>query len=194
MRITLLFLILFQSVLINAQNRGGIRNSSPGNQRTATAPVKMPEYDPAKTAGIMEYDIKAVLKKLKLKKNPNSVIVKKAIEDHNREMNALNLLHTGIFDELKMLVALTINQAVATKDYSGMKNLQKQLNTTLEPIREKVTVSDSSLNEKLRKELSEGQFKKWVKYQKQQRSKNKVRAPNQTQGTKNKKQKGKNRY
>jgi hypothetical protein len=153
--------------MINAQNRTGIRNSSQNMQRTTTTPAKMPEYDPAKAAGIKDYDVKGVLKKLKIKNDPVSATVQKAIENYNNEMNTLNLLHTGIFDELKMLVALTQKQAMETKDFSGMRETQKHLNATLEPIRKKVEVIENSLNDKLNTELSEDQFKRWVKYKKQ---------------------------
>lgn len=167
MRTTFLFLIIFQAIIINAQNRRGMRNSSHIQQRTTTTPTKIPEYDPAIAAGIKDYDIKGVLKKLKLKNNPVSATVQQAVEKHNNEMNTLNLLHTGIFDELKMLVALTRKQALETKDFSNLKEIQKQLNTTLEPIREKVNVIENSLNDKLINDLSEEQFKRWVKYKKQ---------------------------
>jgi len=168
MRTTLLFLIIFQAVIINAQNRRGVRNSSQNMQRTTT-PTKMPEYDPAKAAGIKDYDVKGVLNKLKLKNNPVSATVQQAIENHNNEMNTLNLLHTGIFDELKMLLALTRKQAMATKDFSGLKEVQKQVNTTLEPIKKKVSIIENSLNDKLTNELSKEQLKRWVKYKKKQK-------------------------
>ncbi len=171
MRTIFLFLMITQCFYSNAQYRSGMRNSQLGRQQGTPTQTKIASFDPARAAGIIFYEAEHVRKKLKLKNSPVVPAVQKAIESHNKKMNSLNLINTGIFDELRTVVDMKRKDAMATRDVESMRNLQKYVNTTLEPIRKDVKEIETLLNDELVKIISEGQYKKWTKYQKQQKSK-----------------------
>ena len=116
-------------------------------------------------AGIISYDFDEVIKKLKIKKTPTKNIVSKAITTHNNKINELKTFNYETFNNVKSFLTKKRNEAKLSRDFTIMREARMKANEMLAPIRNKVISQKNILNATLKKELSEKQFKKWLKYQ-----------------------------
>ena len=71
-----------------------------------------------------------------------------------------------------------------------MRESQMQANKMLAPIRSKVLLEKNKLNTLFEKELSEKQYKTWIKYQKAELKKLNPKAPQNQQNTSSKASRG----
>ncbi|AMC10788.1 hypothetical protein Lupro_05830 [Lutibacter profundi] len=155
--ISILIFILFFSTTLFSQQRGNHGNSS-----QKAMPQKI---NPKNMAGIISYDFDEVIKKLKIKETPIKNIVSKAITTHNNKINELKTFNYEIFNNVKSFLTKKRNEAKLSRDFTIMTEARMKANEMLAPIRDKVITQKSILNTTLKKELSEKQFKKWLKYQ-----------------------------
>ncbi|WP_457610111.1 hypothetical protein [Lutibacter sp.] len=152
-----LIFILFFNTPIFSQQRGNHGNSSQQAAQQKIIPENM--------AGIISYDIDEVIKKLKIKKTPTRNIVSNAISTHNNKINELKTFNYETFDNVKSFLTKKRNEAKLSRDFTILKEARMKANEMLAPIRKKVIAQKNILNTTLKKEFSEKQFKKWLKYQ-----------------------------
>ncbi|WP_456462494.1 hypothetical protein [Lutibacter sp.] len=168
--ISALIFTLFFYTTIFSQQRGNHGNSSQQAAQQKIIPENM--------ARIIFYDFDEVIKKLKIKKAPTRNIVSKAITTHNNKINELKTFNYETFDNVKSFLTKKRNEAKLSRDFTILKEARMKANEMLAPIRNKVIAQKNILNATLKKELSEKQFKKWLKYQ---QSKLKELKPKNTQ-------------
>ncbi|WP_299527327.1 hypothetical protein [uncultured Lutibacter sp.] len=175
--ILLVFIVTFSTVLFS-QQRGNNRNSS--QQQGQSSQMAQAKVNPQNMARIIMYDYEAVIKKLKIKKEPKKSMVIQAINKHNNKINEIKTFNFETFDDVSTYLTKKRNEATLNRDFSTIKESQIQANGMLAPIREKVLLQKNTLNTIFEKELSEKQYKTWLKYQESELKKLNPKAP-QTQ-------------
>lgn len=158
----LVFILTFNSIIYAQQRGGGNRNSQQQGQRSQTS---IPTMNPENMAGILIYDTDEVVKKLKIKKAPKKAIVNQAIARHNNKVNELKVFNFETFNKVKKYLNKKREEVKLSRDFSIMKEARMNANEMLAPIRTKVMQQQNLLNTTLEKELSEKEYKKWLKYQ-----------------------------
>ena len=137
--------------------------------------------NPENMAGIIMYDSDEAIKKIKLKKEPKKIIVKKSISIYNNKINEIKTFNYLVFNDVKSFIIKKTNEVKLTKDYRSMKEARLKIQEMLDPIRTKIKVQDSILNTNLEKELTAKEYKNWKKYQKIQLKKLQPKAPQRPQ-------------
>ena len=127
--------------------------------------LKTNKITPENMARIIMYDYDEVISKLKIKKAPKQAIVSRAIIKHNTKTNEIKAFNYETFDNVKSFLTKKSEEAKLSRDYSTMRESQMKANEMMAPIRSKVMEQKKTLNTTLENELSEKQFKKWLKYQ-----------------------------
>lgn len=161
--ILLVFVFTFSTVLF-AQQRGSRGNSS--QQQGQDSQMAASKVTPQNMARIIMYDSEEVIKKLKIKKAPLKKVVMQAISKHNNKVNEIKTFNYETFDDVDKFLTKKRSEAMLNRDSSRMKESQMQANEMLAPLRKKVLLQKNILNTTLEKELSEKQYKVWIKYQK----------------------------
>jgi len=156
---TIISLIVGMSLLIF-----DLQAQSPGGGMTP------PDFDAEKAAGIFQYDIDKVLKKLKVKETLGQQAVTEALATHNGKMTALSFTHAATFKELENAFDQNVQIAMQNRDRSQMYGVLSMIKEILPPIKRQVEAEERILNETLATVLSEKQTEKWVKYQRRKRS------------------------
>lgn len=156
------FFLTFTSLLFS-QQRGNTRNSS--QQQGQNSQMAQPKVNPQNMARIIMYDYEEVIKKLKIKKAPKQTVIAQAISKHNSKINELKTFNYETFDNVTSFLTKKRNEAKLSRDFSTMRESQMQANEMLAPIRKKVLLQKNALNTTFEKELSEKEYKKWLKYQ-----------------------------
>lgn len=139
------------------------------------------KVNPENMAGIIMYDSDEAIKKIKLKKEPKKIIVKKSISYYNNKINEIKTFNYITFNNVKEFIIKKNNEVKLTKDYRSMGDARLKIQSMLEPIRSKIKVQDSILNTNLEKELTAKQYKNWTKYKKIQLKKLQPKAPQRPQ-------------
>ncbi|TBN06668.1 hypothetical protein EYD45_01940 [Hyunsoonleella flava] len=153
---------------------GGPPQGGQGMQR------EMPKFDAYKTAGIFNYDIPEVLKKLKIKKDKDLTLqVEQALLNYNSKIDELRLRNQKDFDTLNVYINAIISTEFKNRmenrqqgrqfgggEASPMRNAIKFSREKIRPVRQQVMQEEKKLNVKLKSILNEKQNIKWLKYQK----------------------------
>ena len=170
-----LFFVCFSSVLL-AQRPGGQNPSS----------IKVPDsaqFKAEKMAGIHNYDIDKILKKLKIKKADSTALpVKAALTNFNEKLAQIGLINKDLFEGLDVVVSMNIKTAVKYKNRETIMSTMKMAIEKLEPIVLEVKQKEKELNETLEKVLPTSKFDKWKKYQKAEREKRLPKIGERTNG------------
>lgn len=114
-------------------------------------------------AGILYYDVKEVLKKIKVKDDAVKVNVINAMQEYNTKNKEISSLNSVMFKDIDALLKSTRshrNQATSKDD------LRRKIGEIIRPIRKDVRMNDNNLNRRLERTLSEKELKRWLKYQK----------------------------
>ena len=167
--ILLAVLLTFSSILFSQQRGNSSHQQGQGSQ--------MAEVNPQNMARIIMYNYEAVIKKLKIKKAPLKTVIMHAIYKHNNKINEIKTFNYETFDNVNKFITKKRNEAMLNHDFSMMKESQMQVNEMLAPIRKKVRLYKNTLNTTFEKELSEKQYKKWLKYQEAELKKLTPKAP-----------------
>ncbi len=128
-----------------------------------------PDFDAARAAGIFNYDIEKVIKKLKLKDSPLKKEATEALYVYNIKMSELSSEHALTFRKLNDDFDRNVQIAMQRRDPSVMQEVRAEIEANIPPIRQEVAKHEKILNEAMASFLSDEQNKKWLKYQKQKR-------------------------
>jgi len=132
----------------------------------------MPKFEAAKVAGILEYESKKVLKKLKLKKNDSiSKVLTTYIDAYNTEIKKIKTSNKDLLEGLDLVVNQNMEAAVRNKNREVMQETRKMIKETLDPIRAEIKTHQDQLNSSLEPILTDAQNTKWLSYQKSEKEK-----------------------
>jgi hypothetical protein len=155
--------VLVLSIGLNAQPPGGGGGRSQQNQnRQGGEKREIKKFKASEVAGIFYYEIEKVVKKLKVKKEEVQLPIQKALRNYNFKIKEILFLNSEKFSDIDILV----NSLAKGKDKSARLELRKKVEKVIRPIRDSVHEYEKELNLTLKGLLSEKQFKKWLKYQK----------------------------
>lgn len=126
-----------------------------------------PEFNAIEKARIITYDTEEVIKKLKITDDSISKEVSMLLATYNSKMDNLLLLHSRTLKDLEKEFDSNVKIAMQNRDRSQMSEVKNKIKQIIPPIRYEVSEHENSLNEALKNILTEKQYKKWLKYQKQ---------------------------
>jgi len=136
---------------------------------------EFPKYVAKNSANIFYYNYTEVPKKIKVKDDVTKGKTFNSLKIYNNKIKKISFLKTPKLQELE----LTIN-SLGTQLYSNRElaeNIRKKIEITIIPIRDSIDVHQKVLNDDLKSFLSKRQFKKWLKYQREQKRKLLPKAP-----------------
>jgi len=174
--------VLLFSIGISAQPPGGGGGRSQQNQnRQGGEEREIKKFKASDVAGIFYYDTEKVVKKLKVKKEEKQSLITKALRNYNFKIKEILFLNSEKFSDLDVLV----NSMPKGKDNDARLELREKVEEIIRPIRDSVHENEKELNLILKDLLSEKQFKKWLKYQKNKKESLKPKRPENrnTQGS-----------
>jgi len=128
-----------------------------------------PDFNAEKAAGIFEYDIDKVTKKLKISNDSTKQKVSAAIEAYNSKIFELSLEYSSTFKELDDDFDRNVQIAMQRRDRSQMDVVKAKIQQVIPPIRMQVLEEEKVLNDAMAMMLTEKQNSKWLKYQKRKK-------------------------
>lgn len=170
MKQLLLTVFLFFCVIFYTQaQRGGGRRIPQNQNRQTGVEAETKVLKASELAGVLYYDVKKVLKKIKVKDDAIKLKITNAIKKYNDSVKKIAFLNSDKFKGVDVLMK-TIN--IANNNNSKNRiDLRKKIGETIRPIRNEIKENEVLLNKNLRVFLSEKQNKKWLKFQKKQKDK-----------------------
>lgn len=171
MKNSFLIFLLFATPLINAQRGGGgMGRGQQQNQNGQSGNREIKEIKAADMAGIYYYDVRKVIKKLKVKDDKLKASLTKALMDYNFKVKEIALLNADNFKALDILLkSRRSSRRMPSESNDDQTNNQDDFRQTMgkiiRPIRTKLNDNELILNEIFQNLLSEKQNKKWLKYQ-----------------------------
>ncbi|MCH3884765.1 hypothetical protein [Tenacibaculum aquimarinum] len=164
-------LVLFQSVFLFSQGRGGRggggRSQQGGNeQQERPKPEKFVAKD---AAGIFYYEEYKVIKKIKVKDDDLEYKVVKSLKIYNNKIKEILFLNSEKLDGLDLIINSKPQQRTSVDDNESKNDIRSRVREIIKPIRDEVNENELILNESLKGLLSEKQLKKWLKYQKKKK-------------------------
>jgi hypothetical protein len=126
-----------------------------------------PDFNAQKAAGIFEYNIEEVIKKLNITDEIAKQKISESLKIYNNKMFDLSIEHEQTFKELENEFDQNVKIAMQKKDRSQMDDVKAKTKKVLPPIRKQVVAEEKILNDALAMVLSQKQNDKWLKYQKQ---------------------------
>jgi hypothetical protein len=128
-----------------------------------------PVFNAEKAAGIFEYDIDEVAKKLKITDDTARQQASEALNAYNNKMFDLSIEHASTFQELEGEFDRNVQIAMQRRDRSQMNGVKAKIQEVIPPIRMQVAAEEKILNDVMAMLLTEKQNDKWLKYQKQKK-------------------------
>ena len=164
MKKIVVLLVIFLSLNISAQRSRGVggrgQTNNPKNQKNNQS-IRLSTHE---IAGIFYYDIDDVIKKIKIKEEKKQNTVKKLLKNYNFKIKEIALLNSKKLTDLDVIVKSTSS----FKDNQTRIVVRKKVEEIIQPISKKINENKLKLNKFLASGLSKKQFKKWIKYQKNQ--------------------------
>ncbi|PWD97612.1 hypothetical protein [Marinilabilia rubra] len=153
MKITLSTIILSLGIFMS-----NIYAQMPGN-------MSPPDFNAEKAAGIFEYDIEKVIKKLKIIDDSIKSKVSESLNHYNSKIYELSILHAATFQKLEADFDRNVQIAMRNRDRNQMNGVKAEIQKIIPPIRMQVQNEEKLLNAAMTEILTEKQNKKWLRYQ-----------------------------
>ena len=161
MKKILILLLLLQGLLLNAQQ-----------------PPKMLKYNAKNAANIFYYQVDEVIDKVKIKKDKTENATRIALRAYNNKIKDISFLNSQKLNELESVIN-SLGDQIRTNPDIG-RRLRKNIETLILPIRDSIEKFEKKLNGSLNIVLSKKQYKKWVKFQKNEKRKLLPKRPKNT--------------
>lgn len=150
--------------------RGGMQNIQ-GQERREPR-----EFKTVEAAGLIDYDVEKVVKKLKLKNDKVKAKVITLLNNYNFNIKEITLVNAQKIKDFDVLVnaEMRSRRNSAGNDNSSNTrtgNFRQKIQEFVSPLRAKVRDNESVLNAELQALLNEKQHKKWMKFQKAKKEK-----------------------
>lgn len=137
---------------------------------------KMLEYKAKNIVGIFYYNIDEVITKIKVKKEDTKNKVSQELRTYNNKIKDIEFLNSMKLKEVETVVNNLGPQSRTNADIRD--RIRKLIETTIPPVRDTVFAREKELNQKMEVVLSEKQYKKWLKYQRNLRESLLPKPPN----------------
>ena len=124
-----------------------------------------PDFDAEKAAGIFQYDIEKVIKKLKIIDDSTKSKVTESLNHYNSKMYELSILHAATFQKLEADFDRNVQIAMRNRDRNQMNGVKAEIQRIIPPIRLQVQNEEKFLNNAMADFLTVKQNKKWLRYQ-----------------------------
>ena len=190
--ILLIFLVLL-SLNFYAQPPNGNGNR-PQQNRQANQKKEPKKFNAENIAGIFYYDTKEVIKKLKIKDDKKKYSVSKFLKNYNSDIREISFSNSEKLKALNVFVdsnrkkrgpqAFDDDNDDEDSDKKG-DGMREKIDKIIRPIRNQVHEKEIKLNDNLESILSEKQFGKWIKYQKNLKDKLRPKKPNNQRKSRN---------
>ncbi|MHB0754006.1 hypothetical protein [Polaribacter sp. M15] len=174
----IIILVLFTSSVVYAQRGGGMERGQQQNQNMQSRAREIKEFKASDIAGIFYYDVKTVIKKIKVKDKELKNKVSKTLKDYNFKIKEIAFLNSDNFKSLDILMKSNRGNTRNARQQNNSSqqpreadSLRIKVREIIRPIKRNVRKNEEVLNENLASILSEKQNKKWLKYQKSQKEK-----------------------
>jgi hypothetical protein len=160
---------IFPYILCIFQLLVGINDADAQNRRTRStsnrgASGKVIQYDAARSAGLIVYDIETALKKMKLEKPETLTTFKSAVGARNARIEQLRQEHKALFEELNAVVQQKQREVRGTGKVQELRDMQQKIQPLIRPIRKKALQTDSLFEVELRTLLTTPAYEKWQNY------------------------------
>jgi hypothetical protein len=124
-----------------------------------------PDFNAEKAAGIFEYDIEKVIKKLAIIDDSTKSKVTESLNHYNSKMYELSILHAATFQKLEADFDRNVQIAMRNRDRNQMNGVKAEIQRIIPPIRLQVQNEEKFLNNAMADFLTVKQNKKWLRYQ-----------------------------
>lgn len=114
-----------------------------------------PDFNAEKAAGIFEYDIDGVIKKLKITDEADKRQLTEALKTYNGKMFDLSIEHASTFQELENEFDRNVQIAMQRRDRSQMNGVKAKIQQVIPPIKMQVTAEEKVLNDAMAGILTE---------------------------------------
>ena len=132
--------------------------------RSQTAP-KEQKFDAAVEVGIFYYEEEKAIKKIKIKAKKLKYGVKREIIAYNSKIKEISFLKNA---ELKEVTSI-VNAANTPSDRAVIDEIRTRIHKVMNPIKDSIKSFETRLNANLEKQLSQKQYKNWLKYQRRKK-------------------------
>lgn len=171
MKKLIVFLMLFQIVYGYAQRPRGLRNPQGVSSQQANQ-GQVQKFEALKLAGVIEYNTKKVLKKLKIKKSDSlKAQVTQAIETFNSQTKRIAAANKDLFEGLDILINQNIQAAIKNRNREAVRVAIELARDKIMPVITEIAKHETILNTELKNSLSDDQYNKWMSYQKAEKEK-----------------------
>lgn len=133
-----------------------------GFSQGASTPQK---FNAAVEAGIFYYEEEKAIQKMKVKQKALKYTVKREIIAYNSKIKELSFLKSAELNEVNAI----INSTSLDTDRTILTDLRTRIQEVMNPIKDSVKSFETRLNVNLKKQLSNKQYKNWLKYQKRKK-------------------------
>jgi hypothetical protein len=145
----LVTIALLQCSLTNAQTPSG---------------GKMPEFKAKNTIGLVTYDADEVCDEAKVKDEEKRQLVTKAIAEYNYDIKQFNFQHALKLSDIDLMVNSKQKEAMESQNIELLRETQLKTKELIAPYQNLIDEASTKLDEKLKKVLSDKEFKRWSKY------------------------------
>jgi transcriptional regulator of met regulon len=105
-----------------------------------------PDFNAEKAAGIFQYDIEKVIKKLKIIDDSTKSKVTESLNHYNSKMYELSILHAATFQKLEADFDRNVQIAMRNRDRNQMNGVKAEIQRIIPPIRLQVQNEEKFLN------------------------------------------------
>ena len=130
---------------------------------------EFPKYVAKNAANIFYYNYAEVPEEIKVKDDVTKNKTFASLRVYNTKIKKISFLHTPKLQELELTINSLGSQLYSNRELA--EKISKRVETTVLPIRDSIVVHEKALNDDLKSFLSRKQFKKWLKYQREQKRK-----------------------
>ncbi len=133
-----------------------------GFSQGASTPQK---FDAAVEVGIFYYEEEKAMKKVKVKQKALKYTMKREIIAYNSKIKEISFLKSAELNEVNTI----INSTSPNTDRGILADLRTRIQKVMNPIKDSIKSFEVRLNSNLKKQLSNKQYKNWLKYQKRKK-------------------------
>jgi hypothetical protein len=130
---------------------------------------EFPEYNAKNAANIFYYNFSEVPDEIKVKDAITKSKTLNTLRIYNDEIKRISFLNTPKLQELELTINSLGKQLYSNRELAA--SVTKKVEITILPIRDSIDIHEKTLNNNLKSFLSKKQFRKWLKYQKEEKRK-----------------------
>ena len=123
------------------------------------------KFDAAVQVGIFYYEEEKAIQKMKVKQKALKYTVKREIIAYNSKIKEISFLKNAELNEVNTI----INSTSLRTDRTILTDLRTRVQKVMSPIKDSIKSFETRLNLNLKKQLSNKQYKNWLKFQKRKK-------------------------